>query len=454
MPATGRPPSTPPRWWALGLAVLALALLVRTWVVPSLERHAWEGHEAEYLAVFQGDWHGRWSTRIVPLLGWSYRALGSVTEREQALVWLALILGLASIAALAILVRRLGGPGLLAGSLVALYGNHAFWSSSAYHVIAPHALWLAAFAALTWPGWPATILSGLLLGAAAGTRFELIALLLPALWLLRGRSWPQRGCWALCVLAVWLGCLLPVVEPGAHPRGLLSQAGGALSERLLEGVFLSPWSGAAGLALALGLSGIGAARHRRLGALFATVALVAHLSASAFADSGYRQALTTGVALCALQALGIGALAEGGRGRSGAVLRVTAGLALLITGGLLIRQTLELGRRYYAPPEPMMAELRAAEPREADPALLEGCRELNTQPDPQAPGGWQLEGLDQGRCWLWLEDWQHRRWTSLGVHDRAARVHRRFETRALGMRTDPEDPGRPPRQVGRLEAPR
>jgi hypothetical protein len=452
MPPSGQTQPTPPRWWGQGLAVLGLALAVRAWVLPALSRHGWEGHEAEYLAVFQGDWHGAWSTRIVPLLGWCYRLLGRVSDHEQTLVLLSLSLSLLSIAALAVLVRRLGGPGLLAALLVTLYGNHAFWSSSAYNVIAPHALWLCAFAALTWRGWPAVVLSGLLLGAAAGTRFELVVLV-PAACLLLGRhSWPRRGVWVLCVATVQLGCLLPVLEPGAHPAGLLSQAAGSLGERLLEAVFLAPWASGAGMALAVGLAAIGAARFRRLGSIFVVIALLAHGTAAAFADSGYRQALTTGVALCALQALGIAALAEAGRRQARRTLQAAAALALLVTVGLLAQQTIEVGRRYYAPSSPLMAELQAEAPGPVSPSALEGCRELNTQPDPAAPGGWRLEGLDQGACWLWFEDWQHRRWTSLGVHDRAHRVHHRYRTRALGMTEDPTDPGRPPRQVWLLEA--
>ncbi len=63
-----------------------------------------------------------------------------------------------------LLLRTAGErPALLAGLLVALYGNHAFWSSSAYNVMLPHALLLVGLAALTGRGWGATLLAGLVL---------------------------------------------------------------------------------------------------------------------------------------------------------------------------------------------------------------------------------------------------------------------------------------------------
>lgn len=452
-PASGR--SFELRNW-VGLAgVILLALWVRAGLIPAFARHGWEGHEAEYLAVFQGDWHGHWSTRVVPLLGWSYRQLGRIGHHEHILVVFSLLLGLGSIAALVVLVRRLDGPGLLAGLLVALCGNHAFWSSSAYNVIAPHTLWISALAALTWRGWAATVLSALLLGAAAGTRYELITLALPAMLLLHQRSWLQRICWALCVGSVWLGCLLPVLQPGDHPQGLLQETPQALLTNLLQPVFLQPWDVWYALVFALVMAALGLKRHRLLWALFVGIALTGHLTAAGFADSGFRQALTPGVALCVLHALGIAALADGARKLRGAARlarQCAAALALAATVTLLVVATLSVATRYYAPSAPLMAELEAENPAPVDPAFLARCHsELLSQPTVGTPLAWADHSFSEGDCWHWKEDWQHRRWTSLGVHDRGMRLHRVFSMRAMGMQLDPDDPGRPPRQVWLIE---
>ncbi len=440
--------------WAGFLSLLCLAAWVRAWGLPSLARHAYEGHEAEYLQVFQHSWEGGWSTRIVPLLGLVYRGLGHITQHPAAPLGFSLALGLISITALVFLVRGARGPGLLAGLFVALYGNHAFWSSSAYNVIAPHALLLSALALLGWPGWWSTLVSGLLLGAAAGTRVELVALALPALLLLHRRSWPQRAAWLACAATVYGACLLPMLEPGAHPSGLLEQAPAALAANLATPVFLAPWDAPRILLPALALAALGCWRHRRLGALLVGVAITAHVTASAFGDMGFRHALLTGVALCGLQALGISALRDLARARQGWrlwALMAASAVAFFQVVLVLAHDTARVAGRYYAPSAPLMAQLEAENPAPVDPGWLERCAELITQPlaGPSRAAPFELDGDE---CWLWLEDWQHRRWTSLGVHDRGARMHHGFDMRPLGMVGDPTDPGRPPRQVWLLEA--
>lgn len=439
--------------------ILALALAVRAWLIPALSRHGWEGHEAEYLAVFEGSWQGGWSTRVVPLLGGAYRALGSLTEEPTVLVLLALLASLVSIAALAQLLRHQVGThqALLAALLVSLYGNHAFWSSSAYNVMLPHALLLLALALLSRPGWTATVGSGLLLGAAAGSRVELLAYALPALLLLRDRSWAQRACW-VTVCAVVLGaCLLPMGEQGAHPEGLLAGLPAALRLNLSLTVFLEPFSGGGALLLPLALAAVALWRHPRSASFWLALLVVGHASSACFADSGFRQALLPGVALCVLAAQGVHTLWCLGSQRSGAARwlpRTAAGVALAVVLMLLGLDSADLARRYYAPAGPLLDELARANPQQADRTALEGCRELITTPARVEGQPSPFDDLDFDACWLWVEDFQHRRWTSLGVHDRARRMHRAFELEPLGMATELRDPGQPPRQVWRVRGPR
>jgi hypothetical protein len=453
-------PRRPRAGTVVGLGgILVLALLVRAWLIPAFTRHGWEGHEAEYLAVFDGSWQGGWSTRVMPLLGWCYRGLGVVVQEPWALVAVALCAGLGSIVALARVVRCQAGdaPAMLAALLVALYGNHAFWSSSAYNVVLPHALLLGAAALLTQRGWWALVGSAVLLGAAAGGRVELVVYTLPLLVLLRGHSWVQRSVWGGTALLVLACCLLPISHQGTYPEGLLTQVPAALRLNLLLPVFLEPFSGGAALLLPISLTLVALWRRPEAASLWLALLLVGHGSSACFADSGFRHALLPGVALCALCALGIHALWLLGAPRSGVTRwlpRVAAGVALAAVILLLAMDSADLGRRYYAPAGPLIEELTRANPQPADTTGLAGCSELITTPARSPDEHSPFEVLDPDACWVWVEDFQHRRWTSLGVHDRARRMHRVFLLEPMGMLTDPVDPGQPPRQLWRVSEPR
>ncbi len=453
----GSRPSTnlTPRQLAGVAAGLALALAVRIGLLPALSRHGWEGHEAEYLAVFEGSWQGGWSTRVVPLLGWLYRGLGSITQAPGVLVALAVLFSMASIAALVLLVRRQAGAGaaLLAGTLVALYGNHAFWSSSAYNVMLPHALLMGALLLASIGGWSTAVVSGLLLGAAAGTRPELVVFALPALLLLRRHSLVQRGAWLGSAALVFTALLLPMSQAGAHPAGLMEEAPAALGLNLGLLTFLAPFSHPTTLGLALVLAAVVVWRHPTAGLLWLSLAVVGHVSAAGFADSGYRQALMCGVALCTLQAMGIAVLWRLGGQRKGAarwLARTAAGAGLVAVVLVASLDCVEVGRRYYADPGLMIAELSAANPAPITSQDLSGCIELIDTPARAEGEPSPFEPLDWSRCWIWVEDHQHRRWTSLGVHDRAARMRALFDLEPMGMLQDPSGGGQPPRQVWRV----
>ncbi len=282
---------------------------------------------------------------------------------------------------------------------------------------------------------------------------ELSPALLAAPILLGSRSWLQRGAWLAAVLAAWLLCVLPLLEPGAHPVGLLDDAPAALSEGLRRGVFLRPWDAWPALLGAACLAAPGLWRHRRAGALLLCLGLVAWLSSAAFADAGYRQALLPGVCLCGLSALGLDALWRAARRAPvpwGAPLLGLAGGLLAATLYLQFRDTQRIATAYYAPAEPLLAALEAENPSPADDALLARCAELITQPG-AGPSAGRFHDPAEG-CVLWIEDWQHRRWTSLGVHDRADRVRARYRMSPQGLLRDPSDPGRPPQQLWLLEA--
>ena len=129
----------PARWGAL---VLLLALLVRVVWVP-LERHEFDGHEAEYRDLFLGTRAlSRGGTLLYPAMQWLYAGLGIVLDDPRGLIAFSTGISLVGIAATMGAVRRLWAPGpaLAAGLLMALWGDAVFWSSSAYNVILPHTL--------------------------------------------------------------------------------------------------------------------------------------------------------------------------------------------------------------------------------------------------------------------------------------------------------------------------
>ena len=427
---------------AAGL-IAALALLVRLAWIP-VARHEFDGHEGEYLGVFLGSWSGAWSTRVVPLLGLLSRALGQLSQAPWLLVALAVLASLVGILC-------------LCGLALVLYGNQAFWSTSAYHVIHPQALlWLALYLA-TRGSLPAWLLSGLAFGLAVGMRPELAACLLPALLLARGRPWRHRLAWLGAAVLSAAPALLLLLRSGSHPQGLASHAGAALRQNLLLLDFLAPFDDLPLLLLCAALVGLAARRRPRLSALLLGLVLLTWLPAAALADFGFRHALTAGSSLCALAAVGIAEawrLAGSRPGWPGRAWRLAAGLAALALLLGLAADTAQLASSYYAPAAPLTAALRAHNPRPiqgADP-LLDGCQ--NVSEEPPIPG--QLEPpqleLEPGftGCVLWEEEYQHRRWSSRGVHDRGLRMHRLYRRQPLGMRRWPEDPGRPERQVWRL----
>jgi hypothetical protein len=158
-----------------------------------------------------------------------------------------------------------------------------------------------------------------------------------------------------------------------------------------------------------------------------------------------------------LSALGLHALWQLGGQRSGTARwlpRAATGVALAAMLLLLALDAADVGRRYYAPAGPLLEELAQANPQQAHRSELVGCQEIITTPARLEGQHSPFDRLDPARCWLWVEDFQHRRWTSLGVHDRARRLHRVYELQPLGMATDPQDPGQPPRQVWRVGRPR
>lgn len=371
---------------AAGLALLAT--LVRTLGLP-LSRHRFDGHEGDYLRVFQGEvLEG--STRLYPLLAGLYQGLGALTQDSRVLLALNILAGVLTVLAGAAFVdKRLGAhAGLLAGLLLALSPTHVFWSASAYNVAIPQALLVGACAlgvlehkVWRWAGIP-------LYALACGMRAEL-ALLAPAVALLAG--------WRTALGAAGLALAWPVLDtsPSLHsPWTVLP-----LNLRLL------PWLGAA---LPFALIGANKRALPWLGA-----ALYVHLLGSCFDDYGSRHALFGVLAVA-------GALGAGFEGwRRG--LAVPA-LLLSLAGCWLVHQ------RYYASAQDYAATLVPQDPPPACGEVLD---------DPLLPES-HWKGLPERPCWG--QEHHHWAWTSRGLMDRALRMHMAYDLEPIGVLQRPGGP--------------
>lgn len=351
---------------ALG-ALFALALLVRLAWVPTWSRLSFDGQERLYLRAFQGQVPDP-TPRAWPALCWLYRAMGLLFQDGRALVVLSAAAGAAAVVGAAVWTGRRYGPlaGAWAGILVALFGEHAAWSTSAYNVILPDALVIWAF---VMPGWPAALL------VALATLFRPdVAVVAPFL----GRS----GLGAIAGLAelAWVGA------PPAGPL-LLS-----LRANLPMVRFLGP------PVLLVGLLGLA---HRRAWRLLGLAAWV-HLTGSLFDDYGTRHALLGGVALCALA--GVAAARWGGL------------LGLVVAVGLA-RDTANIAHRWYAWDPPPADGLPSG--------LPPGCTEVSAEPPipgQPLPSHFAFLSGELHGCVVWGEEAWHRQWSSRGLADRALRM--------------------------------
>ncbi len=425
-------------WWLPALGVVFLALLVRFVWLPVPQEHVFDGHEADYLDFFLGQRSpSRGGTVLYPAMQWLYWLAGKALSGAGWLLVISASAAMLSIAAAAGLAGRLfgGRAALWTGSLLALYGNHAFWSSSAYNVMIPLALSLV----FLWALLRAQEAGGLgfsLLAASAGmlavaTRLESAVVIVPALLLVLRQ--PPRPLWKhLAVLAAGAGLALAAVLPLLLPGGMPGEGEWAFMWPINIGLvdFLAPWCGAWLLPLVvvawLPEPEPGNRLRRRglsRGGVLAMLAwaLAVHAVMAAFDDYGYRHALPAGVALAILAGGVLGAL------RRGPALAV--GLTLLLLHGL---ETQRIAGFYYASEEAYVDALPPGLPRlsvQERPECTLVSEEHRVVGDDQLshfnlldPGeALRLRERGQG-CLQWCPDLQDWRWNSRSVRDRALRT--------------------------------
>jgi hypothetical protein len=329
------------------------------------------GHEDLLLRAFAGHPPDP-SSRAWPAAVALARGLGAVTGDPRALLGVSLVAGAAAAALVAVWTGRRHGAsaGLWAGALVALLGEHAAWSTSAYPVMLAHALLVAAFVARN------RVVAGLLVAGACSLRPDLAPLAL-----LRG----VPGLIALPVAAGWLWAV-----PSADPGDPLA----SLTVNWAMVRYLGP------PVLLVGLVGLVEKRAWPL----AAAALATHLVGGLFADYGARHALLGGVALCALG------------GVAAARLRHLPGIVLAVGLGF---DAARIAQAWHTPRAPAAAVLDLPEP---DGTCIEVSGEppIDGQPLPSHLS--IRQGDVQPVCLVWGEEDQHSAWTSRGLRDRARRM--------------------------------
>ena len=440
----------PPRGWALpALSVTLVALLVRFVWLPVPQLHVFDGHEADYVEFFAGLRDPtRGGTVLYPAMQWLYWLLGKALVGQGWLLVISACAALVSIAAAAGLAWRLfgGRAALWTALLLALYGNHAFWSSSAYNVMIPLALCTLSLWALLRagqggsPGW--ALVAGSAGALAVATRLESAAMAVPALLILL--RWPPRPLLRhlpglLAGAALGAAAVVPLVYPGGMPGEGEGSFMWPINLGLLD--YLSPWAGAWLLPLVvvacLPAPGPGD-RLRRAGLDRGSVlvmlawALAVHGVMASFDDYGYRHALPVGVALAVVAGAVVGSLQRWPG--------LAVGGALLV---LHIVETHHVAALFYASEEAFVAELPADLPRlrvDERPACTLISEEYRVVGDAQLSHFNLLDPAEASRlraegdgCLQWCPDVQDWRWTSRGVRDRALRVLHLYPSRPVAV---------------------
>jgi hypothetical protein len=434
---------------AFGLCFL-IALGVRLSAFPA-SKHEWDGHEAAYLDCLRGPCAPDAGFQTVAPLRFLARLVGEFAPSPYLLQGCALAFGLLAVGALMVWAKRQAGlsAAFAVGTLVCLWGEHAAWSTSFYQVIPPLALLWCAFWIWTYRSLFAVVVGGLFVALALACRLEwvVVALIAP-LWVgeaARGYRW--RTVW---IVSMTVG----VVAHPASAVGSDSVVGTALPIALdafiaqffwLE--FGGVWFSTLLLSLSIWASWTIWSSHRRV--VYATwlTVISLQLSGAVFVDWGYRHMLPAGTALASLLGLAI-AQAVMKPGSAGVLARALFIIALLLIG----LDCRNLSFRYYADAD-SMARLapQSASKRLTDSAWAE-CRFLSEDPPvagQSLPSHWTV-AIDEG-CWLWGEEFWHARWSSRALRSRGKRMHRLYNLSLLGVRTWPEDPGKPARWVYRVE---
>lgn len=418
-------------------AVVVLVALLASAVLMPLSRQLIEGHEAEYLDIALGQ-RGvdAGNAARLPAMQWLMWALGQIWPSAGWVRAWALGAGaLGCVAWTAALERLAGrGVGLCAGLTLALWGNLAAWSSSAYNVVYPFAcisasLWGLSLLIDGEDPLGAGLIAGVFGGLAVALRVDSLAVApIGALLLLIQRP-VSPGRWApgLALGAGIAGVSLLALQGGEIPGQGELWSSFRMNRLLL--VYFEPFQRLWVLPAVLIGAGLALkADWRRFGPVL-LLAPFLHLSFSAFNDYGSRHLLAAGLALSAAVAF--------------CVRERWAWPALAMAGLGLMASLWDTRVRFYAEEDalaqavdPTLPEWRVDE--------LGRCALITEDERIQGPHRtlshfnlWDPQELAdlqaQHGCVYWLMGVQDYRWSSLAVRDRALRIERAFEAEAVAV---------------------
>lgn len=434
---------------AVVAGVFAVALLWRGLALP-VERHLFDGHEAEYFDIFRGVRPvGRGGTLLYPLMQWGWWLAGLLLPHHPAVpLVLSAVVGAATAAGVALLGQRLGGrlAGAVVGLLLALDPSHTAWSLSAYNIVFPLAAGLVSvLAAGPSAGAPAAARAALGIGAAGvafGLRLDVLVLPVVAAGLaLFGPVGPAGPRWLarLGVLAAGGALLALVAAPIVFPGGVPGE-GERLAMLHLQAGWLAPYGGPVRV---LGWA-CWAAVALRVAPRWAVPVLgglvLHHLLLATFDDLGERHALPA-----TLLGLLLGAVAIGARPRIAA-----AGAVALL--GFALFEWRGLRARFYASEEAFVERLTqppwAALPRMGlAEARAPGCawvaEDHRAAAEPTLShfnllSATEFRALSERfGCVRWCVELEDHRWSSRGVRDRARRTASLYAGMPLAVVEDP-----------------
>lgn len=430
-------------------AVFVLALLWRALALP-VERHLYDGHEAEYYDIFRGVRPvGRGGTLLYPLMQWGWWLAGIALPRHPATpLVVSAVVGAATAAGVALLGQRLAGrrAGALVGLLLALDPSHSAWSLSAYNIVFPLAAGVVALAAAgppagASPGARAALGLGAA-GVAVGLRLDVVVLpLVAAGWALLGPGTSGGPRWGARVGVLTGGVVLLacVVGPILFPGGVPGE-GERLAMLRLQAGWLAPYGGPARVVVWLAWGALALVAAPRWAVPGLAGLLLHHVLLATFDDLGERHALPA-----VLMGLGLGAVALGARPRLAG-----AGVGLLVV--LSLGDWWGLRSRFYASEE-AFAERLAAPPWGALPrvglaeARAPGCawvaEDHRAVAEPPLShfnllDGAEFEALSaRFGCVRWCVELEDHRWSSRGVRDRAIRTASLYAGGPVAVVEDP-----------------
>jgi len=446
--------------WLSGL--VGVALLVRLVVVPALDAHYYDGHEAEYWDIFRGVREvNRGGTVLYPAMQWLWWGLGTVLPHHRVVpIVVMAILGALGCALGALAVQRwtTRTGGALAGLVLALHPILAAWSSSAYNVVVPWffasvVVWSASVLARSRrPPLSVVWVAGFAWALVAATRLEATWIAAPALLVaLFDRAPDQplgrrlRACWTWA-LPVGIGALVggaaivPLVFPGEVPG-----AGERALSFLINRTWMAPYApldSLFGVVAVLVLAVLVVLQRHLAGGVFLVASVGAHLVLASFDDFGDRHTLNSLFALAL--AVGVAGSADRwmrwpGRGAAGLVV-------VLCLLGLA-----DLRPRFYGSEEafasvlhtnPRWAELPRWTPVQARSDCGWIAEDPRVAPQPQKShfnliDPHEAEQLRQANnCLRWCVDVQDWRWSSRGVRDRALRTARLYRMTPVAVVED------------------